>query len=170
MTLKLVCSAVALGAALIVAGSASAKVYDFSFTDAANDTASGQFTTADANASTTVTGITGTFDTFAITGLSPYAGSDQVLTTGAAPNFDFGGISFSVANGNDYNLTDAQDLPLGSLLSSANDPGGNGIAPVALTSFTLSAVPEPATWGMMLMGFGGLGVAMRNSRRKLVTA
>ena len=30
-------------------------------------------------------------------------------------------------------------------------------------------VPEPATWAMMLVGFGGLGVAMR-SRRKLATA
>ena len=36
-------------------------------------------------------------------------------------------------------------------------------------SFTLyggPAVPEPATWAMMLVGFGGLGAAMR-SRRKL---
>ncbi|MEO7411612.1 MAG: FxDxF family PEP-CTERM protein [Sphingomicrobium sp.] len=28
-----------------------------------------------------------------------------------------------------------------------------------------SAVPEPATWAMMLMGFGGIGVAMRRRRR-----
>ena len=27
-------------------------------------------------------------------------------------------------------------------------------------------VPEPATWGMMLVGFGGLGVAMRAARRR----
>jgi len=32
-----------------------------------------------------------------------------------------------------------------------------------------SAAPEPATWAMMLMGFSGLGVAMR-SRRKVSTA
>jgi hypothetical protein len=31
---------------------------------------------------------------------------------------------------------------------------------------SLSAVPEPASWAMMLVGFGGLGAAMR-SRRKL---
>ena len=29
----------------------------------------------------------------------------------------------------------------------------------------LSAVPEPATWAMMLVGFGGLGVALRSRRR-----
>jgi hypothetical protein len=32
---------------------------------------------------------------------------------------------------------------------------------------TASAVPEPATWAVMLTGFGGLGVAMRRARRKL---
>jgi hypothetical protein len=29
-----------------------------------------------------------------------------------------------------------------------------------------AAVPEPATWGMMLLGFGMIGGAMRSSRRK----
>jgi hypothetical protein len=32
-----------------------------------------------------------------------------------------------------------------------------------------NGVPEPATWAMMLVGFGGLGLAMR-SRRKTLTA
>jgi PEP-CTERM motif len=30
-----------------------------------------------------------------------------------------------------------------------------------------AAVPEPATWGMMLLGFVGLGFAFRQSRRKV---
>jgi hypothetical protein len=30
-----------------------------------------------------------------------------------------------------------------------------------------AAVPEPATWGMMLLGFAGLGYAFRQRRRKL---
>ena len=33
-----------------------------------------------------------------------------------------------------------------------------------------TAVPEPATWAMMLMGFGATGVAMRRRRRKLAFA
>jgi len=30
-----------------------------------------------------------------------------------------------------------------------------------------AAVPEPSTWGMMLLGFLGLGFAFRQSRRKV---
>ena len=30
-----------------------------------------------------------------------------------------------------------------------------------------AAVPEPSTWAMMLLGFVGLGFALRQSRRKM---
>lgn len=33
------------------------------------------------------------------------------------------------------------------------------------TTFTLSFVPEPATWAMLILGFGAIGVASRISRR-----
>lgn len=32
--------------------------------------------------------------------------------------------------------------------------------------FSQSAVPEPATWAMMLLGFGAVGMALRRSRRR----
>ena len=35
---------------------------------------------------------------------------------------------------------------------------------------TAPGVPEPATWAMMLVGFGGLGAAMRRSRRRVARA
>ena len=34
----------------------------------------------------------------------------------------------------------------------------------------VGGVPEPATWGMMLLGFGGIGMAMRTRRRKQAIA
>jgi len=31
-------------------------------------------------------------------------------------------------------------------------------------------VPEPATWAMMLLGFGAIGLSMRHRRRKALQA
>jgi hypothetical protein len=31
-------------------------------------------------------------------------------------------------------------------------------------------VPEPAAWALMLVGFGGVGVALRGKRRMFATA
>jgi hypothetical protein len=43
-----------------------------------------------------------------------------------------------------------------------------GLPPMALLDGVSLTVPEPATWAMMIMGFGTLGLAMR--RRRMVTA
>ena len=42
-----------------------------------------------------------------------------------------------------------------------------GLDTVSLNSGVVAGVPEPATWGMMLLGFAGLGFAFRQSRRKV---
>jgi hypothetical protein len=42
-----------------------------------------------------------------------------------------------------------------------------GLDNVVVTDLT---VPEPATWSMMLVGFGGMGAAMRMTRRKTAAA
>jgi hypothetical protein len=41
---------------------------------------------------------------------------------------------------------------------------------VVLSSGTANAVPEPAAWALMLLGFFGLGSALRNARRVSPTA
>ena len=50
------------------------------------------------------------------------------------------------------------------LVSDINSGGGpSGAAFFATVSY--AAVPEPASWAMMLVGFGGLGAAMRAGRK-----
>lgn len=54
---------------------------------------------------------------------------------------------------------------------------GNGNSPTSLTSYAqvgggylAAAVPEPATWAMMLVGFGAIGFSMRRQRKTRVLA
>jgi hypothetical protein len=42
---------------------------------------------------------------------------------------------------------------------------GKGVSNAAIYGFGPAAVPEPATWAMMLLGFGAIGVSMRRRRR-----
>ncbi|MFL6766001.1 MAG: FxDxF family PEP-CTERM protein [Sphingomicrobium sp.] len=46
---------------------------------------------------------------------------------------------------------------------SLNSPVGT--AATYSGTLNIAAVPEPATWAMMLLGFGGIGLAMRRKRR-----
>jgi hypothetical protein len=59
--------------------------------------------------------------------------------------------------------------PTGTAFTSATFTStGGGFADfkqLRLTTASMTAVPEPGTWAMMLLGFGGLGVAMRRRRR-----
>ncbi|EQA98614.1 hypothetical protein L288_20395 [Sphingobium quisquiliarum P25] len=43
--------------------------------------------------------------------------------------------------------------------------GGNYTLTYNYTAAPLPAVPEPATWAMMLLGFGMIGFAARQRRR-----
>lgn len=49
------------------------------------------------------------------------------------------------------------------------DAGVSALTQVRLGGFGTLAVPEPATWAMMLGGFGFMGAAMRRRRRTTVT-
>lgn len=79
------------------------------------------------------------------------------VNVGARTSFDITGRtnnSFVQAGNTLYNL----NLSTGAL---------SAIGTTDRTLFALSAaVPEPATWAMMMIGFGAIGAAARSSRRK----
>jgi uncharacterized protein (TIGR03118 family) len=56
------------------------------------------------------------------------------------------------------------------LFFSAGIPGPNGNIEDHGLFGDISAVPEPSTWAMMLLGFAGLGFAFRRSRRRVSLA
>ena len=49
---------------------------------------------------------------------------------------------------------------------SNSDAGPNGLRIFATDAAVTGAVPEPATWAMMLLGFGGIGMAIRRRRNR----
>jgi hypothetical protein len=55
----------------------------------------------------------------------------------------------------------------------ADDDGDNALDSFAATGFSATfsgAIPEPGTWALMIMGFGGAGAMLRSRRRALASA
>jgi hypothetical protein len=104
---------------------------------------------------TGATDTTDAVDVYALlTGAANYAWVGTVNSLGNNINFELSGASFDA-----FRLQVAANEPnttLGTLKQLSYEP-----AP--------GAVPEPATWAMMLLGFGGIGMAMRRSKRRSST-
>ncbi|WP_240047501.1 PEPxxWA-CTERM sorting domain-containing protein [Sphingomonas panacisoli] len=143
---------------------ASAGDFIFNFT-ATGISGSGTFTTQNTPNSSggyLITNTTGTVtvgaNTFSITGPTNYAAASNLLYAFQTPLLDFDGTSFALSN---PAATDVNLYYLGGYRYIRTGMSGNQ----ALTSFTVTpataAVPEPATWAMMIMGFGLVGGAMR---------
>ena len=143
---------------------AQAAQYIFDFTSSGGDIGHvNVFVTG-----TTVTSATGVIDGNALTGLSSYAAADQQLFVAGPNHFTTGGLSFLDILGTSYNLTNYPD-GLDHITNSIMDPAGTGTpTPFVITSFSISAVPEPATWAMMIAGFGMIGFAARRRHRQTV--
>jgi len=104
--------------------------------------------------------------------LSGFSAAEFNLENGDPSSFlvtltDSGGDTFSETlsklNGsNIFNIL----APAGTTYTSATFTStGGGFADLKQLRVTLAtAVPEPATWAMILLGFGGIGMAMRRRR------
>ena len=166
-TLMMITAVIGLGAA---ATPAMAAQYDFSFVTnqqlfGGSVTGSGIFTTS--NVASTVGGRTA----FAITSITGTVNGSAInapttttygnyFTTG--PTFlDGTGIQFFTAAGNDIRFF-YQDSVSRYRVNTFN-PGSSSF--VTATSSLVAGVPEPATWAMMIGGFGAIGATMRFRRR-----
>lgn len=154
---------VLLAIVLATASLSLADTWSFSYSGGGY-TATGVFTTGNVGSPYTILGITGTADGYAITGLSTYAGSDQLLYMPPTGGYyaDFGGISFSNANGVDYNITLAPTGNSNNLIVSTVDPVGYPENSVPI-NMNVSHIPDG---GVTIMLLGGALFGLESLRRK----
>lgn len=162
--------ATALALTVAVAMPASAAQYSFDFTTsqllfgAGPISGSGVFTTSDTatqvggQTAYAITSITGFVNGSAI--VAPTGNYGNYFTTG--PTFlDGTGLRFFTAAGNDIRFF-FQDT-VSQYRVNTFSPGAS--AYVTATSAAVAGVPEPASWAMMIAGFGLLGAAARQRRQ-----
>jgi hypothetical protein len=158
------------------AGNASVYIFDFN-NFAAGFEATGTLTTDAANGQTgnvltvtgTVTGLgAGTISyvpSLGSTVVDPAFTYDDILFAGSNPKFDLQGLVFETASyefnvwGNsadNYSFYNTTPIGTQNSLSAGDGPGQ--------VTVSITAVPEPATWAMMILGFLGMGVV--SYRRK----
>ena len=87
------------------------------------------------------------------TGGTPPAGVGTFTTVGSSNSLSL--LIPNVAAGN-YRIAFSGTAP------------ANGAVATGNLTFQVQAVPEPGTWGMMLLGFGAMGFAIRRRRRSVL--
>ena len=94
----------------------------------------------------------------------------STIASNAFTNIDFGLITFNGVNfsSGPTGTVEMRSLLNQSLVSGAGNSivvsgltGGNGAFSGSLSFSQVAAIPEPATWMMMLLGFAGIGFTMR---------
>jgi hypothetical protein len=118
--------------------------------------------------------------TFILDGLGECGACYQIWNNTWDPiNQIFGGagIGLLLSNGNYSSIYDVSGFPACpgqtciSVDPTANgadwNPGDPGVLSVQDPP---SGVPEPASWAMMLVGFGGVGAMLRGARKQAVSA
>ncbi len=162
--------AASLAATLLAGGSASAAQM-ISFTPPEAD---GSFTGMFGNMNVDPGAFTDTYTFNLPTGVAGYTISSIFNNMAATNNIDFTSVAFngtpfsigSTGNVEFRFLQDAHTTAGSQTLVVSGVSGGNGTYDGTIAFARLTAVPEPASWAMMMMGFGGLGAMMRTNRRR----
>jgi hypothetical protein len=107
-------------------------------------------------------------------------GGSNCYYDGAVQAYDAINQQLATVNGGLYHLSfffgDNSNATTFRAISDNGQPGtgGNGINMVVYGGDAIpvrdNGVPEPAAWALMLLGFGGMGAALRSRRRQAVTA
>ena len=98
----------------------------------------------------------------------------SIFTTSQMNNADFSSVTL---NGTAYNIVSQGQVEFRTLvsdpiasglqtLSISGTSGGNSSYAGTLSFAAASAVPEPATWAMMILGMGAIGFSMRLAKRR----
>ncbi len=171
--------------AAVAPSAASAVTITFGGTSATNGTASWGLNFGDSatfgGGVSTLGAFTHSFD-FSIDYLSNASSTvTSILLGGDDIDFtsiDIDGSSYTGCNDGVFPCTsadsfkiDALALGLGAhtITVNGNRIGGSGAASYSGT-LEVAAVPEPATWGMLILGFGLVGAGMRSRKRQVVLA
>ena len=98
-----------------------------------------------------------------------------VNSTGSSQVYTAAGLGFPVTNGDQSFSQYVQFSALaGAVITSVTFTNTPTTDAFETANFSIMpAVPEPATWAMMLIGFGGMGLTMRrrrNSQQALASA
>lgn len=93
--------------------------------------------------------------------------ADLIGSVGGAGG-DNGGVNVSFAPSTQIFHSSIGDFTLH--INDVAVSGTTGVAAPITGYFQMTGVPEPATWAMMLLGFGGIGLTMRRRRSNPVLA
>lgn len=157
--------------AMFAAVPASAAQFLFNFTTSTQlfggpVTGSGTFTTSDTSmlvggqTAFPITSITGTVNGSAI--VAPTGNYGNYFTTG--PSFlDGSGVNFNTAAGTTVAFFNQSSN--GIYRVNTTSPGSSSFVTASASAVT-AAVPEPATWAMMLFGFALIAGTMRSRSQK----
>jgi hypothetical protein len=166
---------------VLLTNSANANTINSNFNGSAAIT--GTFTSSEAimmggSGQATVLPVSGLLNTLTYTALGytfTTATFNLIGDTGTTVNifgYDAGGNQFvrTLTTGQNFTglLATGSDVLTGFSISSAAGISSFEQLRLGGVQQITTAVPEPATWALMLMGFGGMGLAMRRNRRRSV--